>query len=108
MAIITLLVSVIIAALLVVIALSLFTRSTRTGDGEAAAPIERGRSVQCLSQRRRAETFLQLYRAEHGSFPRSLDDLADVAAEEFVCPVTGISYRYDTDAGKLVCPDHPR
>ena len=107
MAVITLVISMVLAAILVIIALSLFTRSTPTGEGGVTAPIERGKSVQCLAQRRRVETFLQMYRAEHGSFPGSLDDLADLSDEEFLCPVTGSSYSYQRVTGKLTCPDHP-
>ncbi|UCC12522.1 MAG: hypothetical protein JSW02_03025 [candidate division WOR-3 bacterium] len=107
MAVITLAISMVLAAILVVIALALFTRSTPTEEGGIAAPIEKGKSVQCLAQRRRVEASVQMYWAEHGSFPASLDDLADMFDEEFLCPVTGASYIYHRATGKLTCPDHP-
>jgi hypothetical protein len=107
MAVITLAISMVLAAILVVIALSLFTRSTSSEEGGVTAPIEKGKGVQCLAQRRRVETSVQMYRAEHGSFPASLDDLAVISDEEFQCPVTGTSYVYHRTAGKLACPDHP-
>ena len=107
MAVITLVIAMVLAALLVVIALRVFTRSAPTEEGGVTAPIERGKSVQCLAQLRRVETSLQMYRAEHGRFPDKLDDLTDLSDEEFECPVTGVWYIYHRDAGKLSCPDHP-
>ena len=107
MAVVALVISMFIAALLVVIALLLFTHSTAIEDGGVAAPIEKGKSVQCLAQRRRVETSLQMHRAEHGRFPASLDDLADLSDEEFHCPVTGAPYIYQPITGILSCPDHP-
>ncbi len=107
MAVITLVISMVLAAVLVVIALALFTRSTPLDEGGVAAPIEKGKSVQCLAQRRRVEASVQVYWAEHGSFPAGLDDLADLSDEEFLCPVTGASFVYHRATGKLTCPDHP-
>jgi hypothetical protein len=107
MAVITLVISMVIAALLVVVALSIFTRRTSAGEDSVTGPIEKGRSIQCLAQRRGVETSLQLYRAEHGNYPAYLDDLTDLTGREFRCPATDTPYVYDQGAGKLVCPDHP-
>ena len=107
MAVITLIISMVITALLVVLALLLFTRSTTIDEGGVTAPIEKGKSVQCLAQRRRVETSLQMYQAEHGRFPSSLNDLTDLSDDEFQCPVTKASYMYQPITGKMICPDHP-
>lgn len=107
MAIVALIISMIMVALLVVVALSIFTRRTSAGEDPVAGSIEKGKAVQCLAQRRRVETSLQQYQAEHGTFPATLDALAGFSHDEFQCPVTGTSYVYDPGAGKLICPDHP-
>lgn len=107
MAVITLVLSMVIAALLVVAAFMIFTRRISDEEGAVTAPIEKGKSVQCLAQRRRVETSLHVYRVEHGSFPASLDDLVDFSEKEFQCPVTSTPYLYDWDVGRLTCPDHP-
>jgi len=107
MAVITLVISVIMVALLVVVALSIFTRRTSVGGDPVTGPIEKGKAVQCLAQRRRVETFVQQYQVEHGTFPATREILAAFSREEFQCPVTGIPYIYDPGIGKLVCPDHP-
>ncbi len=107
MAVIALVVSMIMVALLVVVALSIFTRRTSAGEDPVTGPIEKGKAVQCLAQRRRMETSLQQYQVEHGTFPTTLDALGGFSREEFQCPVTGIPYVYDPGIGKLICPDHP-
>ena len=107
MAIVTLIISMIMVALLVVVALMIFTRRTAAGEDPVTAPVEKGKAVQCLAQRRRVETSLQQYQVEHGTFPATLDALAGFPHEEFRCPVTGTPYVYDPGVGKLICPDHP-
>lgn len=107
MAVITLVISMIMVALLVVVAFSIFTRRTSAGEDSVTGSIEKGKAVQCLAQRRRVETSVHQYQAEHGTFPATLEALAGFSREEFQCPVTGIPYIYDPGIGKLVCPDHP-
>ena len=105
MAVITLLISLVIAAIIVYVAITLYTGRT---DQTIKTPIERGKGVQCLSQVRRIETSLQIYRIDRGQYPSSLNDLEDLSEDEFFCPVTGSPYQYNSVTGQVTCPDHNR
>jgi len=106
MAVIAILFSLLIAALLIYVAITLYTGGTDQ-DEVIKTPLEKTKQVQCLAQIRRLETALQMYRAEHAQFPTTLGELEDMAESEFVCPVTGILYGYDPATGRVTCPDHP-
>jgi hypothetical protein len=106
MAVIVILFSLLIAAILIYVAIALYTGGTDQDD-VIKTPIERGKQVQCLAQIRRIETALQMYRVQHTDFPNTLGELEDMAESEFSCPVTGSPYKYDPATGKVTCPDHP-
>jgi type II secretory pathway pseudopilin PulG len=106
MAVIAILFSLLIAAIVIYVAISLYTGGTNQEE-VIKTPLERTKQVQCLAQIRRLETALQMYRAEHGQFPTNLGELEDMGESEFVCPVTGSRYEYDPTTGKITCPDHP-
>jgi type II secretory pathway pseudopilin PulG len=106
MAIIAILFSLVIAAIVIYVAIILYTGG-KGQDETIKSPLERGKAVQCLAQVRRLETALQMYRVQHGEFPQALSELEDMSESEFVCPVTGSQYEYDPTTGKITCPDHP-
>ena len=106
MAVITILFSLLIAAIIIYATIVLYTGG-KNQDEVIKTPLERGKQVQCLAQIRRIETALQMYRAQEGRFPASLRDLEDMAESEFSCPVTGCRYEYNPTTGKVSCPDHP-
>jgi hypothetical protein len=107
MAAIALVIALLIIGIIVIAALSVYTGGA--GDKKSAtSPIERSKSVQCLSQIRRVEMSIQTYRYEHGYFPQSLSELGDMSEKDFCCPVTGSPYEYDANTGTLTCPDHTR
>lgn len=106
MAAITILFSLLIAALVIYVAVTLYTGGTDQGD-VIKTPLERGKGVQCLAQVRRIEISLQMYRAQNAQYPANLNDLDELSEDEFFCPVTGNSYEYDPKTGKVICSDHP-
>ena len=103
---ITVLFSLLIAAIIVYVAITLYTGG-KDQDEVIKSPLERGKGVQCLAQIRRIETALQMYRAEHAQYPSDLSELDDLSDDEFFCPVTGSRYDYNPTTGKVTCPDHP-
>lgn len=104
MAVIALLISLVVAGIIVYVAITLYTGDS---DQTIKTPIERSKGVQCLSQIRRIETSLQIYRIDHGQYPSNLDGLEDLLNDEFFCPVTGSPYQYNSVTGQVTCPDHP-
>jgi hypothetical protein len=108
MSVISIAISLLVAAIVIYLAISLLTGGgTGTHEETITKPIERGKAVQCLAQRRRVETALQMHQALHGAFPSRLEDLDDLSSDEFYCPVTGSPYNYNARTGKVTCPDHP-
>jgi hypothetical protein len=106
MAVISILISLIVAAIIVYVAITLYTGGSGQ-EGTIKSPIERGEAVKCAAQIRRIETALQVYRIEHSQYPQVLSDLEELSEDEFYCPVTGSRYDYDQTTGRVTCPDHP-
>lgn len=105
-AVISIVISLIVAAILMIAILSLY-KGGKDADSEALeTPIERASILQCRAQIRTLETSITLYRAENGAYPGNLDLLAASTGQR-QCPVTGNSYHYDAETGEVGCPDHP-
>jgi len=108
MALISIILSLLIIAIIILTALMLYRGGQTHETGPVTTPIEKGKAVQCLAQVRRVETAVQMYRAEQGAFPPHLNELTDLAEEDYYCPVTDSPYDYNPATGKVTCPDHPR
>ncbi|OPX18504.1 hypothetical protein BXT86_00920 [candidate division WOR-3 bacterium 4484_100] len=104
---ISILISLLIAAAVVILAITMYTGGKDTNKS-IKQPIERAKSIECLSQIRKIETSIQIYRVEHGQNPQSLEDLTDLREDDFYCPVTHSRYDYNPATGRVTCPDHPR
>ncbi len=107
MAFISIILSLLIVAIIILTALMLYKGSPGSGAGSVTSPIERGEAVQCLAQIRRVELAVRMYQSTHGRYPSSLDELKDLSSEDFYCPVTNSSFEYNPRTGKVTCPDHP-
>ncbi len=108
MALLSLIFSMIIVAILAVIVLRSYQGHKKTSGGvEVKNPIERTKAVRCLVQRRDIETALNMYRIENDSFPSSLSGLRGLSEQDTRCPETGALYSFDPVSGKVSCPDHP-
>lgn len=109
MALITLIVSMILATILIVIVIRYYTGGT-TGEDSIQSPIDKAKRVQCIAQRRNIDTAIQMYNADKFRFPSSLSHLKeltdDLTDESFYCPMTRNPYNYDSQTGKVSCPDH--
>lgn len=106
MALISIIISLLIMALLVYVALTLYSGGKDNATETITAPIERSRAVQCFAQIRKVETAIKMYLAEHGRYPSSLNEIEDLTKEDFYCPVTNNPYNYNPGTGKITCPDH--
>jgi type II secretory pathway pseudopilin PulG len=106
MALISMIISLLIMALLIYVALTLYSGGKDNATETITVPIERGRAVQCLAQIRKVETAIQMYLAENGRYPSSLNEVDDLTKEDFYCPVTNNLYNYNPRTGKITCPDH--
>ena len=107
MALISIVISLVITAILIVVVLTLYTGGKTGEDDVITSPIERSKSVQCLSQIRRLDIGIQMFLAENSRYPASLDELEDFSEDEFYCPATNNKYNYNSGSGKITCPDHP-
>ena len=100
--------SLLIVAVMVIIAISLYTRQGRVGQEDLDTPIQRARSVECEAQLRRVKMKVDLYRLDNDRYPESLEVLEDMPTTDLRCPVTGSPYEYDAVRGMVSCPDHIR
>ncbi len=107
MAFLSVILSLLIVAVIILAALMLYKGSPTQGNS-VTSPIERGKAVQCLAQVRRVELAIRMYQANKGTYPSSLDELETLSSEDFYCPVTGSPFDYDPRTGKVTCPDHAR
>ena len=110
MALISLLLSLIVAAIVMIILIKMYTGTTKNlGGGEKSTktPIERAKGAACIGQRRSLETTIQVYYIEKNQYPSQLSDLDGFTEENFQCPLTHNPYNYNPSTGKVTCPDHP-
>lgn len=108
MALISIVISLLIAAILIIAVLTFYRGGKNAEDDVITSPIKKGKAVQCLAQIRRVETVIQMHLAEYGRYPSSLSELKDLSDADFYCPVTNNSYYYNSSTGKVTCPDHPK
>lgn len=108
MAFITIILSLLIVAIIILTALMLYRGGTTHETGPVTRPIEKGKAVQCLAQVRRVEMAIKTYQAVTGNYPSTLDELETLSPEDFYCPVTNNPYEYNPRTGTVTCPDHPR
>jgi competence protein ComGC len=106
--IVVLVLSLLVVAAAVFIALSLYTGQSSVGSENITTPVERARSIECEAQIRKVKMQLQLYRYENDRYPESLGSLEGLSATDFCCPVTSSPYDYDAGSGLVSCPDHKR
>jgi hypothetical protein len=79
--------------------------------GEAVpgvSPVQRAKSVECLAQIRKLELQVQLHSVQSGRYPESLGMLEGLSESDLHCPVTHNYYLYDSQSGRVSCPDHIR
>jgi hypothetical protein len=99
--------SLIVLALLIIVALQVYGGGKDNAGPAVTAPIERASALQCRTQVRNVTTAIEFYAARHGYYPADLHDLENMADEMFYCPVTKTPYVYDPQTGQVRCPDHP-
>jgi competence protein ComGC len=78
------------------------------GEGSVESPIKRARNVECLAQVKKVEMQVQIYSAQNGRYPESLDMVEGLSEPDLHCPVTQKHYQYDPQSGRISCPDHIR
>lgn len=109
MALITVIISLVLTAILLVIVINYYTGGSK-GEDSIQSPIDKAKRVQCIAQRRNIDTVIRMYNADKLKFPSSLSHLKDYSSdltdESFYCPVTRNPYNYDSQTGKVSCPDH--
>ncbi len=67
--------------------------------------LQKGESVECMNNLRQLRAAIQMYVADHGSYPPNLQALN--MPRMIRCPVTGQAYLYDPATGTVKCPAHP-
>ncbi len=107
MALISIILSLLIVAIIILTALMLYKGGSTQETGSVTTPIEKGKAIKCLAQIRRVEIAIKMYQAENSNYPSTLDELETLSSEDFYCPVTNSPYGYDPHTGKVTCPDHP-
>jgi len=101
-------VSLMIVVFFIVIAMAVFFGSRGKGDDNPIKdPIERGKGVECLTQRKALEFAIQQFYGERGRYPHNLSELEGLEDVTFDCPVTFEPYDYDPKTGKVTCREHP-
>ncbi|MEO0095216.1 MAG: type II secretion system protein GspG [candidate division WOR-3 bacterium] len=98
-------VGLVIVAILVYKAGTVYTRGVKDAQ-HATAPLERARILQCQTQVKKIENAIRLYYTENGKYPERLDELNDISLQEKYCPVTGQAYIYSPEDGTVICPQH--
>lgn len=72
----------------------------------SSSPINRALNLECRSRLRNLENAIQIYMAENGHRPESLEQINELDNSIKFCPVTGRPYVYDPLTGNVVCPGH--
>ncbi len=80
-------------------------RGERTTYGAA---MERAKEVECLNNLQQIRTAVQMFVAEQGSNPPTLQSVRLPAGVQLVCPIAKVPYTYDPNTGAIRCPQHPR
>ncbi len=70
--------------------------------------LERAKEVECLNNLQQIRQALQMFVAEHGTYPPQLQAIRLPASVQPICPVTKVPYTYDPNGGTVRCPQHPR
>jgi competence protein ComGC len=106
LAIITMVISLLIAAIIIYAALTIY--KTGKSDQGITSPIDKGKRIQCVAQIRRIEIEIKMYLVEHSRYPSDLSELEGLSEEDFYCPETHNPYKYDPGTGRVTCPDHTK
>lgn len=106
MALISVIISLLIAAILAFFMITYYTGKRGEEAGPVTAPIDRAKIIQCQSQIRRIETAVQMYYAEHVKYPSDLNEFEGFSEADFYCPVTNNPYEYNPNTGRAICPGH--
>ncbi|KPK63864.1 hypothetical protein AMJ83_05290 [candidate division WOR_3 bacterium SM23_42] len=105
---ISLVLSLVILAFVVVIGIAYLGRQQSGASGDTSTPLARARSVECLAQIKKVEMHVHLHYVEKGQYPKALRGLEGVSDSDLRCPVTESLYRYDSETGRIFCPDHTK
>lgn len=70
--------------------------------------MEKGKGVECLNNLQQLRQLITMYQIDHASNPPSLKELRVPPGVTLTCPVTGTSYLYDPQTGRVACPQHPK
>ncbi|UCD06074.1 MAG: hypothetical protein JSV98_02255 [candidate division WOR-3 bacterium] len=106
--VITLVLSLIVVAIVVFIAMALYTGQGSLGPEDIRTPVERARSVECEALVRKVKIQVDLYRFENDRYPQHLGVLEGLSDTDLRCPVTDTPYQYDNESGRVWCPAHER
>jgi len=99
--------SLMVLALLIVVALQIYTGEKNQDIQTITKPIERASILQCRTQIRNLRTTIEMYSVQYGKYPADLRTLENIDESMRYCPVTRNAYSYDPETGKVTCPDHP-
>ena len=105
---VTLVLSLVIVAAVVFVAMAWFTGGGNSGPDDIRTPVERARSVECEALVRRVKMQVDLYRFENDQYPQRLGVLEGLSSTDLSCPVTDTPYQYNNESGKVWCPAHER
>ena len=104
----SLIVSLVIVALIALFAVLYLQGQSGSEPARGDSPIQRARNVRCLTQIKKIEMQVQLYRVQNDRYPEALEVLEGLAKPDLHCPVTRSLYQYDPQSGMVSCPDHIR
>jgi len=104
--IISIIISLLVGAILIIVAITIYTGGKTGKDSAVTSPIERAKNIECIAQIKKIETSIQTYLAENARYPERLEDLKDLSIQNIYCPVTNRPYYYDSNVGKVSCPGH--
>ena len=107
-AVISLIISLVFLAFIVVLVVFYLGRQDKAGREETTTPLARARSVECLAQIKKVEMQVHLYYVEKNQYPGELRSLEGISDSDLLCPVTQSFYLYDSRTGRLSCPDHTK
>lgn len=106
--VIALVLSLVVVAVVIFVAMALYTGQSGHGSEDIRSPVERARSVECEALVRKVKMQVDLYRFENDQYPQHLGLLEGLSATDLSCPVTDTPYQYDNESGKVWCPAHQR
>lgn len=107
-----LVVILIIAVVAAFVYLSQHTQSLNTS-GEGAkttygAAMQRAKEVECMNNLYQVRQSVQMFVAEQGTNPPSLQSVRFPAGVQPFCPIAKVPYTYDPNTGTVKCPQHPQ